>query len=197
MPKKPIFTREEIIEKAFEMLEKGSLENITARSLAKELKCSPAPIYGLFMSMEELKKELIQRAKRMFLTYVSEKKEELPFLSIGLGICRFAREEKSLFKSIFLRNSSYSTLISEFHGIIFEEMKKDNRFENLSNAVKETLTIDCWTYAHGLATLIATGYFKNPSDDFIRERLISGPASIIYYHLGIEKGAEPYKPKLN
>jgi len=193
MPKKPIFTREQIIDKAFSMLENGSLENITARSLAKELHCSPAPIYGLFISMDELKKELINRAKNLFLTYVSKEKEELPFLNIGLGICKFAREEKALFKSIFLRNSSYSTLISEFHKIIYEEMKKDERFGKLSNDVKETLTIDCWTYAHGLATLISTGYFKTPSDNFIRQRLISGPASIIYYHLGIEKGARPYK----
>jgi len=187
MPKKPIFTREQIIDKAFCMLERGSLENITARSLAKELNCSPAPIYGLFISMDELKKELINKAKTLFLTYVSEEKEDIPFFDIGLGICRFAREEKALFKSIFLRNSSYSTLISEFHKIIFEEMKKDDRFNRLPVEVKETLTIDCWTYAHGLSTLIATGYFKTPSDSFIRRRLISGPASIIYYHLGIKK----------
>lgn len=187
MPKKPIFTREQIIDKAFNMLEKGSLENITARSLAKELNCSPAPIYGLFISMDELKKELINRAKNLFLTYVSKGEEEVPFLNIGMGICKFAREEKQLFKSIFLRNSSYSTLISEFHKIIFEEMKKDKRFDSLPVDVKETLTIDCWTYAHGLSTLIATGYFKTPSDNFIRRRLISGPASIIYYHLGIKK----------
>jgi AcrR family transcriptional regulator len=193
MPKKPIFTREQIIDKAFSMLENGTLESITARSLAKDLNCSPAPIYGLFISMDELKKELINRAKNLFLTYVSEEKEELPFLNIGLGICKFAREEKALFKSIFLRNSSYSTLISEFHKIIYEEMRKDERFEKLSEDVKETLTIDCWTYAHGLATLISTGYFKTPSDGFIRKRLISGPASIIYYHLGVEKGGEPYK----
>jgi len=187
MPKKPIFTREQIIDKAFGMLERGSLENITARSLAKELNCSPAPIYGLFISMDELKKELINRAKNLFLTYVSKEKEEVPFLNIGMGICKFAREEKPLFKSIFLRNSSYSTLISEFHKIIFEEMKKDARFDSLPGDVKETLTIDCWTYAHGLSTLIATGYFKAASDNFIRRRLISGPASIIYYHLGLEK----------
>ena len=192
MPKKPIFTREQIIEKAFGMLERGSLENITARSLAKELNCSPAPIYGLFISMDELKKELINRAKNLFLTYVSNEKEEVPFLNIGLGICKFAREEKQLFKSIFLRNSSYSTLISEFHKIIFEEMKKDERFDTLPDDVKETLTIDCWTYAHGLSTLIATGYFKVPSDNFIRRRLISGPASIIYYHLGMEKDKNHY-----
>jgi len=40
MPKKPIFTREQILEKAFGMLVKGTLEDITARSLAKELPSS-------------------------------------------------------------------------------------------------------------------------------------------------------------
>ncbi len=187
MPKKPIFTREDIINKAFSMLEKGTLEDITARSLAKELRCSPAPIYGLFISMDEIKKELIDKSKNLFLTYVTTEKEvdNIPFLNIGIGICKFAREEKELFKSIFLRNNSYSTLISDFHTIISEEIKKDSRFEALSYEIKEAIAIDCWTYTHGLSTLIATGYFKSPSDEFIKERLISGPASILYYQLDI------------
>ena len=40
MPKKVIYTREEIIEKAYEMFKSEGLNQITARTLAKKLKTS-------------------------------------------------------------------------------------------------------------------------------------------------------------
>ena len=46
MPKKAIFKREQISEKAFELFKKYGLDYITARNLAKALNCSPAPIYS-------------------------------------------------------------------------------------------------------------------------------------------------------
>ena len=70
MPKKVIYTREEIIEKAYEMLKSEGLNQITARTLAKKLKTSPAPIYGHFDSMEVLKDELVKKAREQFLNYI-------------------------------------------------------------------------------------------------------------------------------
>jgi len=190
MPKKAIFTKEQIINKAFEMLEKKGLEDITARNLAKALKSSPAPIYGFFSSMDELKKELIDKAKDLFLDYVKREETELPFLNIGVGIVTFAREEKQLFRSIFLRENSYAGLIQEFKEIIQEELSRDERFHDLPEEAKETLFIDCWTYAHGLGTLICTGYFEG-TDEFIRERLMLGAANMIYKRLDdIKEGIE-------
>ena len=56
--------------------------------------------------------------------------------------------------------------------------------------MKETIFIDCWTYAHGLGTLICTGYFEG-TDEFIRERLMLGAANMIYKRLGdIKQGVE-------
>lgn len=182
MPKKAIFTREQILNKAFEMLEKKGLEDITARNLAKALKSSPAPIYGFFSSMDELKEELINRAKDLFLDYVKKEETELPFLNIGMGIVKFAREEKELFRSIFLRENSYRGLIQEFNEIIKLEIEKDQRFHDLPEEVKETLILDCWTYAHGLGTLISTGYFDG-DDEFIKVRLLRGAGNMLYKSL--------------
>ncbi len=61
-------------------------------------------------------------------------------------------------------------------------MNKDSRFENLSDQFKDDLFFDCWTYAHGLATLIATGFFT-PDDKYIQERLMAGAATMLYKRL--------------
>lgn len=183
MPKKAIFKKEQIRAKAFEMFEKNGLDDITARSLAKELNCSPAPIYSSYTSMDELKLELIEDAKKIFLDYVSSSETDLIFLNKGIGLCAFAREEKELFKSIFLRNNSYGGLLKKFRNLIRDEMDKDERFTNLPLEFKYQLFLECWLVAHGLATLIATDYFAEPTNEFIKKTLMDSAAVMLYKKL--------------
>ena len=182
MPKKAIFSKKQIFETAFKMFEDNGLEIITARNLAKELSCSPVPIYAHYHSIKELKKELINAAKLKFIEYLKRPVTDKIYLNIGIGICTFARENKNLFSSIFLREQYFSDLIREFRDLIKDEMDKDSRFDNLTNEFKDNLFFDCWMYAHGFATLIATGFFT-PTDEYIQERLIEGAATMLYKRL--------------
>ncbi|MGL5057988.1 MAG: TetR/AcrR family transcriptional regulator, partial [Fusobacteriaceae bacterium] len=77
MPKKAIFKKKQIHNKAYEIFEKYGLEEITARNLAKALNASPAPIYSCYTSMDELKEELINRAKELFLEYIKEPQTDM------------------------------------------------------------------------------------------------------------------------
>lgn len=172
MPKKVIYTREEIIEKAYEMLKCEGLSHITARTLAKKLKTSPAPIYGQFYSMDVLKEELIKKSREQFLSYVIKKYTEKPFLNAGMGYVIFAREESELFRAIFLMENSNKDIILEFKEIIFSEIEKDERFIGVEEEKKEWLYNKCWTYAHGLATLTSMGIEKNNSNEEIKKNLM-------------------------
>ncbi|MGL5963859.1 MAG: TetR/AcrR family transcriptional regulator [Fusobacteriaceae bacterium] len=185
MPKKAIFKKKQIHNKAYEMFEKYGLEEITARSLAKALNASPAPIYSYYESMDVLKEELIDRAKERFLEYLDNEETEFKFLNVGLGICYFAREEKQLFRNIFLKDISYRDLIREFRDLVKKQMEKDERFLEMSEEEKVELFLDSWIYVHGFATLIATGYFENPTNEFIKTRLIEAPATLLYKRLEI------------
>ncbi len=181
MPKKVIYTKEQIVEKAYELLKVEGLNSITARNLAKSLKTSPAPIYGYFSSMDLLKDELIKKAKEQFLTYVANPYTEMPFLNAGMGFVIFAREEKELFCSIFLMTSSYRDIITEFKELIFEEIDKDPRFININLDKKNWLFEKCWTYAHGFATLVSMGFHKDSSDENIKKNLLD--LGIFFSHI--------------
>lgn len=175
MPKKAVFSKKQIFDTAFALFESKGLEAITARNLGKALSSSPAPIYAHYSSITELKNELISVAKDRFLEYLKNPVTDKIYLNIGIGICTFAKENKQLFVSIFLREQSFSDLIREFRDVIKIEMDKDDRFSNLSVEFKDMLFFDCWTYAHGLSTLIATGFFpadKEPDNEYIKERLM-------------------------
>ncbi len=180
MPKKVTFTKEIVFKKAFEVFDKQGLDVITARSLAKELKASPAPIYSNYESIDELKEELITVAKDRFIEYIQKPYTDLTFLNIGMGICIFARENKSLFSSIFLREQSFTDLKNRFKNLTSEEIKKDERFMSLPREFSYEVELDCWMYAHGYATMIATGFFKDPTNDEIKDKIMNGAAIMLY-----------------
>ena len=67
MPKKVLFSKELILEKAFGLFKEEGIESISARNVGKILDASPAPIYKSIGSMRNLKKELIKKAKDLFI----------------------------------------------------------------------------------------------------------------------------------
>ncbi len=180
MPKKTVYSKEFIIEKSFELFKQYGVDYITARNVAHYLNCSPIPIYSSIGSMEDLKEELIKLTKNLFIDYISKKRTGVKFLDIGMGICIFSREEKKIFSDIFLREKSEKNLFDEFTRLIHNEIEKDNRFSSFEKNKKEEMFIDCWIFAYGLSTLIATGYIENPSDEYIKQKLLNNPAKLLY-----------------
>lgn len=185
MPKKAIFTKEQVFETAFNVFKKNGIEGLSARNIATALGASPAPIYSFYTSLDELKDELLTEAKKLFLRYISEEKTELVFLNIGMGICIFARDEKELFQTIFLKGTveNRRELIDSFMDIVKNEMAKDTRFIDLDDSFKKNLYLDCWTFAYGMATLIATNYYTDITDENIKERLMEAAGVMIYKRL--------------
>ena len=55
MPPKAKYTRENIVDAAFEVARKGGLDAVMARDVAQKLGTSTSPIFTAFSSMEELK----------------------------------------------------------------------------------------------------------------------------------------------
>ena len=53
---------------------------------------------------------------------------------------------------------------------------KDKRLIKIDKERQDELLVSCWVFAHGLSTLIATGFFKNPTDEFIEKTLRVTPA---------------------
>ena len=176
MPKKVLFSRELIIKKSFELFKEEGIEAISARHVGRILDASPAPIYKSIGSMEILKEELIGKAKNLFMEYLTKKRTGIKFLDIGMGIAIFAREEKKLFLRIFLKENIEDSLLEGFLNLIRSEIAKDEEMQ-------EELLMKCWIFAHGLSTLIATGFFKDPTDEFIEKTLRENPAKTFYEYI--------------
>ena len=183
MPKKVLFSKELILDKAFELFKEKGIESISARNVGRMLDASPAPIYKSIGSMRNLKKELIKKAKDLFIEYLTKKRTGIKFLDIGMGISIFAREEKQLFLQVFSKDNIEGSLIDEFLNLIREEIKKDERLIKIDKEKQEELLVSCWLFSHELSTLIATGFFKDPNDKFIEKALRDAPAKLFYEYI--------------
>lgn len=159
MPPKIKVTEEEILDAAIEITRKKGIAGVNARELAKLLGCSVQPIFRGFQNMGQLKKELYRKAESIFDGYMRRgmERHEIPFLGMGLAYVAFAREEKNLFKFLFMSDG--------FKGkSIFDLIKDDENQEiirmiagmtglDMKNA--EQLFGSMWLMSHGIASMIA------------------------------------------
>lgn len=172
MPPKCKFTREEIINAALCITRKSGLSGLTARALAAELACSVKPIFGLFENMEEVQREVYASAYNLYQNYLQEdmaKGKYPPYKASGMAYIRFAKEERELFKLLFMRDRS---------GEKTEENREEIR--PLLELIQHSLGLceedaylfhlEMWLYVHGIATMIATSYL-DWQDEFISKVL--------------------------
>lgn len=157
MPPKFKFTRDEITNAALNVTRKNGISGLTARALAAELGCSVKPIFGLFKNMEEVGQEVFIASDLLYQNYLREdmaKGKYSPYKASGMAYIRFAKEERELFKLLFMRDRSREKI---------EENKEEIRplmqliQQNLGISEDEAYLfhLEMWLYVHGIATMIA------------------------------------------
>ena len=81
-----------------------------------------------------------------------------PYKASGIAYICFAREEKELFKLLYMRDRSRETF-DEGDSIkpLIEEIQKQT---GLSEEDAYRFHLEMWVYVHGIATMIATSYLE-------------------------------------
>ena len=160
MPPKAKYTREEIINKAFEMTRQRGIDAVVARELGKELGTSSSPIFTAFKNMEELQKEVRKAAMREFEKCVSDAVNYTPaFKYVGMKMIEFAIKEPKLFQLLYMRehdgSQTYSMLIDELGDTVqvcIDIMQKDYA---LTKQEAELLFRQVWLHTFGICVLVA------------------------------------------
>lgn len=159
MPPKFKFTRDEITSAAVNVTRKKGPDGLTARALAEELGCSVKPIFGLFKNMEEVQSAVMNAAQDIYESYLAEDMTsgKYPlYKASGMAYIRFAKEERELFKLLFMRDRNGEPLepTREVDAIIPIIMKTTG----LSREQAERFHLEMWVVVHGIASMIATSY---------------------------------------
>lgn len=172
MPPKAKFSKEEITEAAVNIVKSEGLQALTARALGAKLGTSSSPIFTVFQNMDEVQQEVLKSANQLYQNYleIDMKSEKYPpYKSSGMAYIRFAKEEKELFKLLFMRDRSQEKLSEnkeEIRPLI--ELIKQNL--NINEDEAYLLHLEMWIYVHGIATMAATSYL-NWDIEFINKTL--------------------------
>ena len=94
MARKCAYTKEMILEAAIKLFKKEGSDAVTAKNIAKELGCSVAPIYSVYMSLDDLKRDLA------FEKNILEEKEIHPLLSKMLAKLEVSENDEEFSKKL-------------------------------------------------------------------------------------------------
>ena len=170
MPPKAKFTKEEIVEAAFNIVKTDGFEALTSRALGTRLGSSARPIFTVFQSMDEVQQAVIEAAKALYKEYVDQGlTQEHPFKGVGTQYILFSIHEPKLFQLLFMTEqpsipdlSGVLPLIEESYEEILLSIQNDY---GMNKFFAEKLYHHLWIYTHGIATLCATKMCRFTSEE--------------------------------
>lgn len=173
MPPKNKFTKEDIINVAFNIAKEEGFDGISIRKVAAKVGCSIAPIYVNFNDVEDLKNAVVKKIEKVTKELIDKQNTGEPFLDIGIASVKFAREYSVIYKEFILKGNIYISENShEFKDMLIEEMKKDNNLKDFSDEELNIILIKMKAFQIGLSIMAAEGnYIKDLTDDKIIELL--------------------------
>lgn len=162
MPPKVKVTKEDIVNAAVQLVRENGEAAINARNIASYLQCSTQPVFSNFSTMYELRLAALKKADELCREYMQREvdKGEFPaYKANGMAYIRFAKEEKELFKLLYMRDRT-DELIPETTEQTeeMEQLVSDNTGIDRMDA--KLFHLEMWACVHGIATMFATGYFN-------------------------------------
>ena len=152
------FTKEQVIDAAFEIARTEGIDNITMRKVAQNMGSSVAPIYMNFKNINELIEALIERIARISQQLVAEENTGNPFYDMGRASLRFAMEYSVLFRDLVMKSNNYMKGYDEkIMPALIEEMKKDPDLEGLTEDKLKTILLKMRVFQLGLSVMAANG----------------------------------------
>lgn len=159
MARKETISSQMILDTAFQMAREEGLKNITARRVAERANCSTQPIFRSFQNMDDLTAGVYERAVSFFQDYYTlfPRLGKAPFSNLGMAYIAFAREEKELFRMLFVPEKTGKSLYELLNG----------GTENVKAEIQAAAAMGCgdpgalfmkmWIFIHGAACMSLTG----------------------------------------
>ena len=163
MPPRVKIKKEDIVHMALHLLRGNGEGAVNARSIAAALGCSTQPIFSNYATMEHLERAVLSAAYAQYLDFLQgevQRGQYPPYKAMGMAYVRFAKQERELFKLLFMRDrSDEDTSPSvDFEGAV-QMIAKAN---GVSPERARLMHMEVWSCVHGIATMLATSFLSLP-----------------------------------
>ena len=185
MPPRTIFEKEQVLNIAYNIVEKEGFEGLNARKIAKALNASVHPIFKHFKDMEELKKAVYEKIYAKYQEYMLKgATEENAYKKMGLSYIKFAKDYPEFFKIIFMQKTNLNAenfIMADNVGD--DVIKKGQILTGLSFEEQKKFHVKVWIFTHGIACLVATNTVEF-SDEEIEKLLTESVKHMILGYKG-------------
>lgn len=188
------YTRERVVEAAFELIREGGWSTVSARSIAQRLGSSTMPIYSHLRSIAEVERALRAKARVMLREFQIRAWTDDVLLNLAFGYIAFARDERHLFRFLYLDRPDVIAE-GEMRGMkgFFDQEFADR--PEVADAVAaigpglDSLVEHSWIFTHGLAMLLSSGSIGHCPDERILQLLQN--AGQAFYLLAMDRAGKP------
>ncbi|GIN93746.1 hypothetical protein J22TS1_47970 [Siminovitchia terrae] len=155
MAPKTKFTKEQIIDAAFEIARTKGIDSITIRKVAEKLGSSIAPIYVNFKEVGELIEEVYKKTFEVSRQILMEQNSGHPFHDIGVASIRFAREYPVLFRDIVMKKNVEAKHNEEETQGFIKMMKTDPDLNGLHEDELRKILLKMKIFQVGMSVMVA------------------------------------------
>ena len=158
MPKAMKYSKEEVVQVAYEIVKEEGIEGINARKIAKKLNASVHPIFNHFENIEELKKAVVEKIVETYHSYmISGKGKEKYYKEMGLSYIKFAKDFPQFFKIMFMNPTKLDAQNFIMSNSVGDEViRAGQQFTGLPYEEQKKFHVKVWIFTHGIACLVAT-----------------------------------------
>ncbi len=179
MTQRAVFTKEMIVEAAYQLTRASGWNGVTARTIAAKLGSSTMPLYSSLKSMEEIETEVRTRAEACMHDYQRKAYTQETRLNAAIGYVTFARDERNLFRFLYVdrpvaaggAQSGPGKDVEEAGGVL-------DLADQAATAMEDERVLKSWAFTHGLASLVSGGVIDLP--DRTIARLLGEMGAAIY-----------------
>ena len=161
MPPKVKVTKKDITDAAVELVRASGAGAINARAIAARLGCSTQPVFSNFATMEELQCATAAAAYEIYIDFLAREVQEgkyPQYKAYGMAYIRFAREERELFKLLFMcdREGMEPVSAPDFDASVEIIMNANG----VSRERATLMHLEMWACVHGIGTMFATSFLS-------------------------------------
>lgn len=183
MPPKTKFSKDELIDAAFEIAREKGFAGITARSVAERLGSSVAPLYVNFETINDLTKAVVERAFALSHELMANQTGPDLFENIGKASLAFARDYPVLFRELVMQPNEYMQSYGAVENVMLEAMAGDEAMRDWTREERRRLLLKMRVFQLGLTAMVANGHMPTwIRDDEVEELLMEVGKELFLAH---------------
>lgn len=168
--RRKVYTKDQILKAAHEVVLESGFEKFTARNVAKKMGISTQPIYLEFKNMEDLKRTLLQKIETdLTRKFMSQPITGDLIVDAPVHYVEFALKKPKLFKALFVDPKGGGPIMYEYSVEFYKELSKQSRrFGKLPKEDFELLHLEAWIVVNGLITMLLAGIITLTREELIK-----------------------------